>query len=160
MTWREAFLAQARGDATVRQILNQAKVAYSHQLHYLQMVTEKLAKALMCKQNAPPKASHSAFVNGLRNLKGRPDIRRKLGYDNKESFYAFINSLLPLADKLERLAPTFAGFTQPNPEYPWQSTGSGAVIAPVDFEFEEFDPRLPQMVKMDNLIRQLLDVLN
>ena len=118
MTWREAFLAQARADAKVRELLNRAQAAYSHQLHYLQMVTEKLAKALMCTQNAPPKATHSAFVSGLRSLKGRPDIRRRLGYDNKESFYAFINSLLPLADKLERLAPNFAGFTQPNPEYP------------------------------------------
>src|SRR5687767_9507415 len=139
MTWREAFLAQTRGDARVREILNREKAAYSHQLHYFQMVAEKLAKALMCTENAPPKASHSAFVNGLRSLKGRPDIRRKLGYANKESFYAFIDSLLPLADKLERLAPNFAGFTQPNAEYPWQATKSGPVVAPVDFDFPEFD---------------------
>lgn len=46
MTWREAFLNQARSDAEIRRLLNRERTEYSHQLHYLQMVTEKLAKGL------------------------------------------------------------------------------------------------------------------
>jgi hypothetical protein len=47
MSWRAAFPIQARSDDNVRKLLNQSKIEYSHQLHYLQMGTEKLVKKLL-----------------------------------------------------------------------------------------------------------------
>jgi len=73
MTWRDAFLAQARSDAEIRRLLNRQRTAYSHQLHYLQMLTEKLAKGLMAPvDGAPPAPTHSAFVRCLPPQASRP----------------------------------------------------------------------------------------
>ena len=121
MAWREAFFAQAQSEQAVRQQLNLLKVEYSHQLHYLQMLTEKLAKSYASHPNSvdAPTTSHAAFVRLLQVIKGRPDVRRKLGYENPDVFTQFINSLLPLADKIQRLAPNFAGTTNPNPSSLW-----------------------------------------
>jgi len=123
------------------------------------MVTEKLAKALVTPENAtqPPAFSHAMFVSGLKAMKGRPDIRRLLGYDSFEQFRAAINSLLPLADKIERLAPALAN--GPNPEYPWQTNLNSPVVAPVEFSFADFDLRKPQMAKLLQIIDRLLVVL-
>ena len=154
MGWRDAFFAQARSEQALRQQLNVLKVEYSHQLHYLQMVTEKLAKSYASHPNSTeaPATSHAVFVRLLQAIKGRPDLRRKLGYENADVFAQFINSLLPLADKIQRLAPNFAGTTNPNPEYPWRDQATNEVIAPVDFEFSDFGPKLAQMIELERLI--------
>jgi hypothetical protein len=158
MSWREAFFAQALSEYAVRQQLNNAKVEYSHQLHYVQMVTEKLAKAyaVSMARDAPPVVSHAAFVRLLQTTKSRPEIRHQLGYEDAASFRQFIDSLLPLAERIERLAPNFAGTTNPNPEYPWEDRATGQVIAPVQFEFPEFDAKSPQMVKLERLLGALI----
>lgn len=159
MNWREAFLAQARSDAKIRDLLNRKRCEYSHQLHYLQMVTEKLAKGLMATpNNAPPAKTHAAFVRYLQHLKGRPELRRQLGYQDRLVFRSFIDSLLPLAREIERLAPKFTGTTQPNPEYPWQPTPEHEVEVPADFSFPAFDSRSPQMMKLVLLIKNLLRI--
>lgn len=158
MTWREAFLRQARSEHQLLRRLNDPEVEYSHRLHYLQMVAEKLAKGFQCDPDAkdPPPTTHNAFVRLLQTFKGRPDLRKQLGYTDASVFRAFIDSLLGLAAQIERLAPSLAG-TQPNPEYPWVDS-SGDVIAPVDFEFPLFDPRDPKMIKMERLLDALVRI--
>ena len=158
MSWGDAFLRQARGDDEIRRLLNRSDVAYSHRLHYLQMVTEKLAKGLQADTTAaePPLPSHRAFVRLLQVLKGRPDVRRWLGFADRTSFRASIDSLLGLARHVENLAPSSAGFTHPNPEYPWRDPTDGTIHAPVDFQFELFDPRDPRMIRLEMLVRGLL----
>jgi hypothetical protein len=158
MTWRDAFFLQAQREHGVRKLLNEARVEYSHQLHYLQMVTEKLAKAYAAApgSNTPPPTTHAAFVRLLQTTKGRPDLRRQLGYADTASFREFIDSLLPLADRIEQLAPNFAGTTNPNPEYPWRDAHANEVIAPVQFDFAEFSPRSPQMIKLERLVEALI----
>src|ERR1700733_11626935 len=101
MNWHDAFLRQARSDESVRRRLNDSTTEYSHRLHYLQMVTEKLAKAFQASptDTEAPTASHIAFVRFLQTLKGRPDIREQLGYKDRKVFQAFINSLLDLAHR-------------------------------------------------------------
>ena len=159
MNWRDAFLAQARSDAEIRILLNRKRCEYSHQLHYLQMVTEKLAKGLMASQNnAPPVKTHAAFVRCLQHIKGRPDLRRQLGYKERSVFRSFIDSLLPLASEIERLAPKFSGTTQPNPEYPWQPTPEHEVEVPANFSFSAFDSCSPRMIKLVLLIENLLRI--
>ena len=91
MTWREAFLRQAESDYRIFRDLNhsQASVPVCHQLHYLQMATEKLAKALTCPDAGyPPKATHVAFARFLRIMKGRPELRRELGYQGNYNAFA------------------------------------------------------------------------
>lgn len=65
MTEQEAFLAQASSDYEVFRILldfDRADVPACHPLHYLQMSTEKLAKAAMLALGQPlEKLSHVAF---------------------------------------------------------------------------------------------------
>ena len=160
MDWREAFLHQAKSDHMVWGKLNQARTEYSHQLHYVQMVTEKLAKGFLAKPGSttPPRTVHAAFVRMLRLIKGRPDIRRQLGYKDAAVFASYINSLLPLADSIEKLAPASAGTTLPNPEYPWEDRSSHEVTAPALFAFPDFDPRESRMAKMVKLIQQLLRI--
>jgi len=53
MTWHEAYMEQARSDYAVRQLLNRARVEYAHQLHYLQMFTEKFAKGFLTAPASP-----------------------------------------------------------------------------------------------------------
>jgi hypothetical protein len=56
MTWRDAFLKQAHSDYSVYKKLNELRLPLCHKLHYLQMATEKLAKAYQCNnRNTPPK---------------------------------------------------------------------------------------------------------
>src|SRR5579863_5087681 len=142
MNWRDAFLRQARSENEIRRRLNERNVEYSHRLHYLQMVTEKLAKAGLARPGDvnPPKTSHNAFVRYLRTLKGQSTIRLQLGYTNRIAFGNFIDSILPQALKIEHLAPSAAGMSQPNSEYPWRDARTGDILAPVDFDFPEFSP--------------------
>lgn len=160
MTWREAFLRQAASDHAIRKRLNSADVEYCHRLHYLQMETEKLAKAFLSRpdDDEPPAASHAVFVKFLRVIRGRNDIRRLLGFSDPAMFRRFIDSLLPLAHQIQELAPSAAGVTRPNPEYPWRPTPTSAVVAPAEFEFPLFDPRSPKIAKLDRLLDRLIDL--
>jgi hypothetical protein len=71
-------------------------------------------------------------------------------------FSAFIDSLLPFAEKVERLAPSMTGETRPNPEYPWRPTPSGAVLVPAQFDFKEFDPADIKLIQLVSLIDKLV----
>ena len=159
MDWHEAYLAQARSEYAVMRRLGGLHVEYCHQLHYLQMVAEKLAKALLTKpgSKAPARASHIMFVQMLQHLKWRPDVWRNLGFTRAGAFKRFIDSLLGLAWKIERLSPDQAGFTLPNPEYPWwKDRNAKQAWAPMEYDFPGFDPRDPRMSKIDQLIGDLL----
>lgn len=137
-----------------------ARVEYSHQLHYLQMVTEKLAKAMLTPVGSldPAPTSHTAFVRMLQSLKGRPEVRHQLGFTDTALFRSYIDSLLGIADQIQRLSPDRAGLKQPNPEYPWQSPGTTDVITPAEYDFPEFNPRSAKMIKVDRLIDDMLRI--
>jgi hypothetical protein len=160
VNWREAFIRQARSEQAVRLKLGEAKVEYAHRLHYLQMVCEKLAKAYQIRadEKEPPEFSHKVFVRFLQTLIGRKDMRTRLGYESVVQFRAYIKSLLDVALEVEGLAPSAAGLSRPNPEYPWRDLGSGNVLAPVDFNFPLFDPHNARIVKLEGLIAKLLQI--
>ena len=71
MNWRDAFIAQARSDHAIFERLNTPGVEHCHRLHYLQMVSEKLAKGILTRptQFDPPEPTHAVFVRLLRVLK-------------------------------------------------------------------------------------------
>lgn len=157
MSWRGAFLRQARSENEVRLLLNDPRVEYSHRLHYLQMVTEKLAKAALSNpvDPNPPRMVHGALVRLLQVAKGNRVLRTRLGYSDASVFRAFIDSMLDLASQIESLAPSSAGRYQPNAEYPWEDRKTGLIHTPVDYHFALFDPRDPKMIKFEHLLTAL-----
>jgi hypothetical protein len=161
MNWREGSLAQARSDHEMFLCLNRMPVEQCHRLHYFQMATEKLAKAVLCGRHArrPPPTSHTALVRMLQVIKTRPEIRRGLGFEDPVVFNRYVQSLLELARQIESLAPALAGTRQPNTEYPWEDVASQTVVAPALFAFTDLHPGRPRMAKLESLIRRLLKIL-
>jgi hypothetical protein len=160
MTWREAFFLQARSENEIRKLLNRAKAEYAHQLHYLQMASEKLAKAYATTPGSlePPTLTHTGLVRLLRLLKSMPRIRRELGYVHTEAFRAFIDSLIPVAARIERLAPSLASIHEPNPEYPWQDRQTQEIFVPAAFNFPDFKPTSPLMLKFERLLEAMFRI--
>ncbi len=139
MTWRTAFFAQAQSDYGVfREFKSRSDIAMCHKLHYLQMAMEKLAKAFQSSRSGdPPPKIHTAIVRFLKISKGRPEIRRLLGYENNHNaFSSYIDSLLEVAEQIEQLAP-IGHQERPNSEYPWSDNNGGA-ISPISYSFPEF----------------------
>jgi hypothetical protein len=115
---------QARSDFELFRQLRRTGVAQCHQLHYLQMATEKLSKAYLWRSGNPPPRSHTGFVRFLRALLGRRPatelerIANILGFGRTGDLDNWVVSIQPLAYALQNMAPAEAG-NGPNPEYPW-----------------------------------------
>jgi hypothetical protein len=103
---RQGFILQARSDfAIFRHLLDQprASVPECHALHYLQMASEKLAKAILDAQGvAADPYSHIAFSNLPYRL-ARADIARAVGYDNARSYRAFLRRAAPVFSRNRRV---------------------------------------------------------
>jgi hypothetical protein len=139
--FQELWLRQAESDYDVLRLLHERGVAPSHQIHYLQMVTEKIAKAYFWRSGMAPPRSHAGFVQFLRSLGSvgvheRKQIVQLFQFKRIKDFQNFIRIVLPLAYALERLAPALA-HDGPNPEYPWPP--QRPQYAPVTFDFEIWD---------------------
>lgn len=129
---------QARSDQAVFHLLRRQGAAPCHQLHYLQMVTEKLGKAYFWRSGTPPPTSHAGFVQFMRFMGSaqaseRQHIADVFGFSRFPDFQNWVRTILPLAYALERLAPALA-HDGPNPEYPWPRTAPQ--YAPATFEFD------------------------
>ncbi len=133
--WSEVFLSQAKSDWQVYKHIEGTSFPRCHALHYLQMATEKLAKAYLL---AGPtdiqtvRTTHSAFTKYLQALSRNKRLQNALGMLDTQ-LRAHIKQLLPLAYEIERLAPALAR-DGPNPEYPWE-TPRGTYHAPAVYEF-------------------------
>ncbi len=135
MDWDAAFLEQSRADRRVLSVLEKANVEDCHYLHYLQMTTEKLAKAIDARSQGgreQPKRSHKALVRQLRLLARNPALQDLLGVPGK-SVKGIIDGVLPLAGEVESLSPDLAQ-GGPNPEYPWQAPHA-TVVYPAKYAF-------------------------
>jgi hypothetical protein len=116
-------------------------MAECHSLHYLQMVTEKIAKAYFWRNGSPPPKNHAGFVQFLRFLGQikKPNDRERIAnlftFQRFSDFQNWICAVLPMAYDLERLAPALAK-DGPNPEYPWPH--EEPETAPVDHRFAEW----------------------
>ncbi len=103
-----------------------------HELHYLQMCTEKLAKAYY---PAPPsgRISHNAFRQFLTHLPSNARAFKPLGFADLAGFTRWQLSVTTLVGAIEDLAPALAG-NGPNPEYPWPR--NAPTNAPADHSFQ------------------------
>lgn len=136
--FQEVWWRQANSDHEVLVLMRRDGVPPCHCLHYLQMVTEKLAKAYFWRSGVAPPRSHAGFVQFLRFLGQTPHSCRErvamlFTFRRFADFQGWIRSILPIAYDLERLAPVLAS-DGPNPEYPWPH--DAPQIAPVDHRFE------------------------
>lgn len=136
--FQQLWFEQTRSDHSVYLLLSKHGAAPCHQLHYLQMVTEKLGKAYYWRLRKPPPKSHVSFVRFLQLLNDRPHddadrIAKLLGFSKAIGLKSWIKVIAPLAHALERLAPALAGDAGPNPEYPWPRLAP--VYSPVAFSF-------------------------
>jgi hypothetical protein len=121
--YQEMWWEQSRSDHKVLVMLRNNGAEPCQQLHYLQMATEKLAKAYFWRSGAAPPKSHSGFVQFMRALGGVQQLRQAqiagaLEFNSFVALQVWIHAVLPLVYQLERLAPAMAQ-NGPNPEYPW-----------------------------------------
>ena len=118
--WQMAFLEQARSDWNAYQKTQEPAWPSCHQLHFLQMATEKLSKALLISGEMNLERithSHAAFAKFMRVVSHNHNLQAELGM-NKSQLKALFVRLLPIAHEIEALAPALAQ-DGPNPEYPW-----------------------------------------
>jgi hypothetical protein len=135
--FQRVWWQQAKSDHDVLKLFRRQGVASCHQLHYLQMTTEKLAKAYFWQTGTPPARNYSGFVQYLRFLGGtsqarRPFVLKALGFKTFGELQNWTQAILPLAYDLERLAPALAS-NGPNPEYPWPHEAPTHVPATTTF---------------------------
>ena len=119
-------------------MLRRQGVAPCHQLHYLQMVTEKIYKAYFWESGNPPSKTHTGLGLFMRKLLQVPKSQRKqvasiFGFGRFKDFQNWTYRVLPLAYELEKLAPARA-HDGPNPEYPWPHARPRNIPATFDFD--------------------------
>jgi hypothetical protein len=136
-SYQELWWQQAKSDHDAFVILRGEGIAECHSLHYLQMVTEKIAKAYFWRSGSPPPRSHAGFVQFLRFLghvrqNDRHRIANLFSFNRFAGFQNWIRTILPIAYDLERLTPDLAN-DGPNPEYPWPHAQPST--APVNHNF-------------------------
>lgn len=125
--YQQLWWEQATSDYSVLLLLRKHQASPCQQLHYLQMVTEKLGKAYFWRSGIPPSKTHRSFVKFLQALCARSEPHRKrvallLGFGRANDLANWTSTITPLAHELERLAPALAGDDGANPEYPWPRT--------------------------------------
>jgi hypothetical protein len=136
--YQERWWQQVRSDFGALVLLRQYHGDPCHQLHYLQMVTEKLGKAYFWRKGIPPRFGHAYFVWFLRSLgtassSNRHQIADVFRFRRFDDFQNWVKTVLPLAYALQRLAPDLAK-DGPNTEYPWPSAAPEFVPATYRFE--------------------------
>jgi hypothetical protein len=93
----QAYLAQAKSDFKVFELLQgDDTVENCHAVHYLQMATEKLSKAVICVQIGSSKKTHIAFSKLFTYLDNKL-YADQLGYAGKFAAYrSFVKSIARL----------------------------------------------------------------
>jgi len=137
-SFQSLWWEQAKSDHTIFIVLRGQGAAQCHLLHYLQMATEKIAKAYFWRNGIAPPAKHAGFVQFLRFLgqtpiRDRQRIAELFTFARFSDFQSWIHAVLPVAYDLEQLAPALA-CDGPNPEYPWPHRAP--VAAPALYQFE------------------------
>jgi hypothetical protein len=159
MTWREAYLEQARSDfAMYRRLMGLEPQAPVHdQLHYLQMGCEKLAKAALLATGANVTQlvqSHVALSRLLNTLKHHKRLGRHFGM-GLQQWQAMLRAALPSAHAIEYLAPALSD-GGPNVEYPWELP-TGEVEAPCRHPWHEDPRRHGRGQRLIELVAELLE---
>jgi hypothetical protein len=148
-----AFGRQARSDYQTFVLLAGlgGAVDVCQKLHYLQMAAEKISKAYLASEEAPPPRVHNTFLGFVRReARFNTAIMAECGFRSKQRYGEYLRGLEPMAGELDALAPAVDPPPH-NPEYPWWSP-SGP-LAPVDFSF----PNTPLNTPATNKLLRFLE---
>ncbi|QDV13955.1 hypothetical protein CA51_38470 [Rosistilla oblonga] len=132
---------QAKSDHEVFELLRGEGVPACHSLHYLQMATEKLAKASFWANNDPPAMRHVGFAQFLRRFGNTPRRHRNriallFGFGQFSGFQTWIRSAIPLARQIDQVSPAVIR-DGPNSEYPWPH--DAPIACPAQYHFAVWD---------------------
>lgn len=172
MKQHDALLRQARSDYAVFELLEQEDrddVPECHPLHFLQMATEKLAKAAFLALGVPiDRFSHVAFSHIPYQLV-RSDIARSLGFRDFKAYRQFLIRAAPLFREMDELNPS-VGLQMPgggpkdgpNVEYPWEGRepdGTATWVVPAEHRFSLLNKlrRPGDAARMLVFVRTMLD---
>ncbi len=120
---QELWWKQSVSDYAVFETMRSNGVHPCHALHYLQMATEKIAKASFWSRNTAPALSHVGFVSFLRRLNSirrekRSHIAALFGFPSFASFEAWLPTATSIGREIEKVSPAVMP-DGPNSEYPW-----------------------------------------
>jgi hypothetical protein len=139
--WASAFAAQSRSDWRVYdRLAGELEIPACHELHYLQMACEKIAKAYRCRDTDANLdeflTRHVGFAKFMGSFLASPSIKE--AYRGRDAQLQEVAKLArALAREIEKLAPSVDRAASPeNAEYPWET--GGVVIAPCQYGY----PRL------------------
>ena len=136
--WATAFAAQSRSDWEVYKLLaQQAGLPACHGLHFLQMASEKIAKAYRSRDTGANLGevlgAHVGFERFINAFLLCPTIKEE--YEGRGAqLRQIIKTARLLAREIERLAPAVDRLHTPeNAEYPWAH--GDEVVAPCAYEY-------------------------
>jgi hypothetical protein len=136
--WADAYAEQSSSDFNVYRLLfTSPDIPICHRLHYLQMASEKIAKAYQFRDLTSSQSklttSHVAFSRFIEGFLSSPQIRNE--YQGRDAqLKRFKQSARNLAREIERLAPAVDSEHSPcNSEYPWES--GGAIVIPCKYAY-------------------------
>ncbi|MEE9385166.1 MAG: hypothetical protein V3V08_17310 [Nannocystaceae bacterium] len=136
--WARAYARQAASDWEVYlQLTDRRDAPRCHALHFLQMATEKIAKAYRFRHTNTPEASlltrHVGFQAFMRQFLRSPRVLQ--AYEGRAAqLGAVTRDCHQLAGEVEKLAPAVGRTDRPqNAEYPWRV--AERITAPIDYDF-------------------------
>jgi len=138
LDWAEAYARQGASDFRLyKQWLVIDDIPVCHKLHYLQMASEKLAKAYLLRYSSASeellRTSHKAFPVFIQAYYS--SIRVRQSYRGRTAQLTSVRTgVHNIAREIEKLALAVDPQQTPsNAEYPWDA--GGRVIAPCDYSF-------------------------
>jgi len=143
--WAAGFAAQSRSDWQVYgRLAADDQIPACHELHYLQMACEKIAKAYRCRDTTANLEDllkrHVGFAKFMGSFLASPSIKE--AYRGRDAQLRQVAKLArALAREIEKLAPAVDRADSPeNAEYPWEA--GEEVITPCQYSY----PRLSLLV--------------
>lgn len=168
LEWSKAYAQQGRSDLEVYERLvewskeqTKPQISSCHRLHYLQMASEKIAKAYRLRDPHDSLStlltSHVATTEFIRKYLSSPDMKRR--YEGKnEQLGEFLKEMKHAASEIEKLAPAVDREKAPhNVEYPWSDGARISIPCQSRFPIEDLPPTsLPKFV---NILKEVSDAI-
>jgi len=138
--WAVGFAVQSRSDWQVYgRLAADQQMPACHELHYLQMACEKIAKAYRCRDTSADLEDllkrHVGFAKFMGSFLASPTI--KDAYRGRDAQLREVSKLTrSLAREIEKLAPAVDRAGSPeNAEYPWEA--GDEVITPCEYSYPQ-----------------------
>lgn len=155
LEWAKAYAVQGQSDLKVYELLGNANppLASCHRLHYLQMASEKIAKAWRLQDPHDSLSSllksHVATGEFIRKYLSSAEMRRRYMGRN-EQLDALTKAMKRVASEIEQLAPAVDREKVPhNVEYPWSDGVRLTTPCQSRFAIEDMPPTsIPDFLKI------------